>query len=282
MLKRFVDFLLFGNIYVAFGAFCLVQSTAHQLSFGSSSLPYSFLCFFATLFVYNLQRIFYRPPSSLPTSSIRRRWIANHQTTIKSLTLIGFTGTLLCFFSVDVRIIFYLSPLLALSLAYFLPFITLRKSSIFKLITLTTVWTIATALVPILISTVSFFHPITTQQLVIHVLLRFSFMMSICIPFDIRDLAIDRAENTSTLPQLIGQHKTIAIAAAFNLFYTLVLFIQFITHAIALSVFIALLTTSILTLLLIVKCNTHRSEYYFVAAIDGTMILQGILIMLSL
>jgi len=281
MLKRFVDFLLFGNIYVAFGAFCLVQSTAHQLCFTSSLLPYSLLCFFATLFVYNLQRIFYRPPSTLPTSSIRRRWIANHQTTIKSLTLIGFTGTLLCFFSVDVRIIFYLSPLLALSLAYFLPFITLRKSSIFKLITLTTVWTIATALVPILISTASFFHPITTQQLVIHVLLRFSFMMSICIPFDIRDLAIDRAENTSTLPQLIGQHKTIAIAAAFILFYTLVLFVQFITHAIALSVFLALLTTSILTLLLIVKCNTHRSEYYFVAAIDGTMILQGILIMIS-
>ena len=280
MLKRFFDFILFGNIYIALGAACLIQSTIKQLGFAHHLYSYSLLTFFATLFIYNLQRIFYREVKDNNLNSIRREWIFEHQTAIKILTLIGFIGLLLSFFSNDYRIAFYLSPLLILSLAYFIPFVKLRKSAGFKLFTLSAVWTVTTAVVPILLSSSSLYHPLEGWQMALHVLLRFSFMMAICIPFDIRDIAIDAAENVSTLPHKLGESKTKWIAVLFIFIYSVLIVLEFATKTISFPSFVALLLSMSVTLLLILKCNSKRSEYYFVAGIDGTMILQGLLLLL--
>lgn len=278
MLKRFFDFILFGNIYVALGAVGLIQSTVVQLQLTDRLYAYSLLAFFATLFIYNLQRIFYAEVKNKKINSIRRKWIAENQTTVKALTLIGFAGVVLTFFSNDTKIIFSLSPLLLLSLAYFIPKVKLRKSAGFKLFTLVSVWTMVTAVVPMLIGKASFFHPVETVQMVIHTLLRFCFMTAICIPFDIRDVAIDSAENVSTLPLQLGENKTRKLAMAFILIYTAFIFIEYFTAIINRSIFAALLLNMLAALLLILRSSSKRSEYYFVAGIDGTMILQGILV----
>ena len=280
MLKRFSDFILFGNIYIALGAVCLIQSTIKQLGFTDHLYYYSLLTFFATLFIYNLQRIFYSEVKDCNLNSIRRKWISEHQTTIKILTLIGFIGVLLSFFSNDYRIVFYLSPLLILSLAYFIPFVKLRKSAGFKLLTLSTVWTMTTALVPMLLSNSSLSHPLASWQMILHIILRFSFIMSICIPFDIRDIAIDAAENVSTLPHKLGENKTKRLSVLFIVIYSVLIVLELLTKTISIASFVALLLGMSVTLLLILKCNSKRSEYYFVAGIDGTMILQGILLLL--
>ena len=280
MLKRFSDFILFGNIYISLGAVCLIQSTIKQLGFTDHLYYYSLLTFFATLFIYNLQRIFYSEVKDFNLNSIRRKWISEHQTTIKILTLIGFIGVLLSFFSNDYRIVFYLSPLLILSLAYFIPFVKLRKSAGFKLLTLSTVWTMTTALVPMLLSNSSLSHPLVGWQMILHIILRFSFIMSICIPFDIRDIAIDAAENVSTLPHKLGENKTKRLSVLFIVIYSVLIVLELLTKTISIASFVALLLGMSVTLLLILKCNSKRSEYYFVAGIDGTMILQGILLLL--
>ncbi len=272
-LKRFFDFILFGNIYIALGAVCLIQSTAIQLGINNNLFFYSILSFFATLFIYNFQRIFYSNKSDLRLHSIRRKWIFKNQNLIKVLTFIGCLGVFTSLFFNELKIIFYLSPLFILSIAYFAPFIKLRKNPWFKLIILAVVWTMVTAVVPILLC---YSDPFTTNNLT-HILVRFVFMIGICIPFDIRDLEIDKAENVFTFSQKFGEKKTRYIAFCFTIVYSILILIEYVFGMILLNVFIALIITAIINSIVVFMSNAKRNEYFFVFLLDGTMVFQGVI-----
>jgi hypothetical protein len=276
-LKRFFDLILFGNIFVALGAACLVQSTVVQLSLSDHLFFYSLLVFFSTLFIYNLQRIFYQPQKDNSLHSIRRKWIFENQKIIKMLSIIGFTGVCVAFVYTDFRIVFYLSPLLLLSIAYFIPFIKLRKNAWFKLLTLTAVWTMTTAVVPILLSNSDVF----SKNNLLHIFVRFSFMLAICIPFDIRDLRIDEADTISTLPRLLGENKTRRLAFICMVIYCLLIVLEFEWMILSTKVFILLILSALINGILVVMSNSKRSEYFYVAVLDGTMVLQGLLLLAS-
>jgi len=196
--------------------------------------------------------------------------------TIKLLTLMGFSGMCISFFFNDFRILFYLSPLFILSLSYFISALMLLKNACFILFTLVVVWTMTTAIVPQLLSGSSI-----NTAFIIHVLTRFSFMLAICIPFDIRDMGIDKAENVSTLPLQYGENATRNLALVFTIIYSVFIVTEYFTSVISLSVLWGLLLSATATLIFIVFCNSKRSEYYFVAGIDGTMILQGAILIVG-
>lgn len=276
-LKYFFNLLLFGNIYVALGAVCLIQSTLTQLRHTDHLSGYSLLVFFATLFIYNFQRFFYKPQQDTNLNSIRRKWIFENQTVVKLLAFIGFIGVSIAFFFNDLNIVFYLSPLLVLSLAYFIPFIKLRKSPLFKLLTLVIVWTMATAVVPVLLSDTEPF----TKNNVLHMAVRFCFMMAICIPFDLRDLDIDAADNVSTLPHILGEKKAKRLALGFMLIYMILIILEYTKGLTDIKIFIALMISAIITLTLVLMSNSKRGEYFYVAALDGTMILQGVMLLIA-
>ncbi len=273
-LKRLFDFILFGNIYVAIGAVSLIQSTIIQLEISNHLIFYSTLSFFATLFIYNLQRIFYSPQKDNSLLSVRRKWIFENQFSIKILCLIGFLGVAITFFFNDYKIIFYLSPLLILSIAYFLPFIKLRQNPWFKLFTLAIVWTTVTAIIPTLLNNVNLF----SSSSILHFFVRFIFMIGICIPFDIRDIEIDKAENIFTLSQKLGENKTRWIAFGFMLLYILLIVAEFSQKMFSMKIFTALMITAIINAIIVLMSSSKRSEYFYTAWLDGTMILQGVVL----
>jgi hypothetical protein len=274
-LKRFFDFILFGNIYVSLGAVCLVQSTVIQLHYSNHLFFYSLLVFFSTLFVYNFQRIFYKSASDNNLNSVRRKWIFKNRKLIKLLLFSSFSGVAITFFFNDYHILFYLSPLLVLSLFYFIPFIKLRKSPWLKLLTLVTVWTFVTAVTPLLLSNTPFF----TSSNILHIFVRFCFMIAICIPFDIRDLKIDQLDSTFTIPQLLGENRAKWLAFSCMILYSFLIVLEYFCNTINLNVFMALLISAVINAVLVLMSTSKRSEYFYVAGIDGTMILQGVLLM---
>lgn len=273
-LKRVFDFILFGNILVAIATVCLIQSTIIQIGTIDHLVFYSILSFFSTLFIYNLQRIFYSRQIDNSSLSVRRKWIFENQFSIKLLTVIGFLGVSISFFFNDHKIVFYLSPLLLLSIAYFLPSIKLRQNTWFKLLTLAIVWTTVTAVVPALLSST---NPFSLNN-VFHFLVRMIFMIGICIPFDIRDMEIDKAENIFTLSQKLGENKTRFIAVGFMLLYTFLIVGEFLLGMFSVKIFIALLITAIINSIIVFMSSSKRSEYFYTALLDGTMILQGVVL----
>lgn len=274
-IKRFSDFILFSNVYVAIAAVCLVQSSLVQLAQHSGLLNYSLLVFFATLFVYNLQRIFYKTQSHKHIISVRRYWLSKNATLIKVVAGVGFIGSAVLFFFNNYKIMLYLSPLLLLSLLYFVPFVKLRKRPWIKLLTLIGVWTSVTSVVPALLIN---YAEIT--YFVLHAFARFLFMAAICIPFDIRDMTIDKKENVSTLAITLGEKKAKRAAIVCVVLYTVLIVCEYGMGMINNYVLSVLLFTAIITSVLVVMSSSKRSEYFYIAGIDGTMILQGLMVVL--
>jgi len=275
-LKKIIDFFLFGNLFISLGAYCLVYSTTIQLPICHNRY-YAFLVFFATLFIYNLQRIFYNKPLSIQLQSNRRMWVFKNQILIKILAGIGFCGICVLYFYNSYKVIFYLSPLFILSLFYFLPFIRLRKRAWFKITTLSLVWTIATSVVPILLMN----KGVIENIFFLHIATRFCFIVAICILFDIRDMEVDKNENVFTLPVLYGENKSKIIAVAFMLIYIFFFFLDFYFEIFKVKIFFELLISALINTVLVFMTNSKRSEYFYAVLLDGTMIVQGGLLVMA-
>lgn len=275
-IKRIYDFILFGNIYIALGTVCLIQSSVIQLGFTDNLPNYTLLAFFATLFVYNFQRIFYKTSQKSSQTSIRRAWIARNQKALRTLASIGFTGVAITFFLNDFSLLKYLSPLLLLCLLYFIPFIKLRQNPWLKLLTLVSVWTIVTSVVPLILSNSEF-----NSNSLLHIAVRFWFMLAICIPFDIRDLHIDKADSVVTIPHLVGENKARWIAFSCMIIYGILIIPEYTLGMIDGKIFTALMLSALINTLIVLMSSTKRSEYFYVAGIDGTMLLQGVLLIIA-
>jgi 4-hydroxybenzoate polyprenyltransferase len=274
LLKRIFDYILFSNVFIALGAVSLTYSSITQLKLNTSNKTYLLLVFFATLFIYNFQRLFYKRNHT--NNSIRRIWINKNLPLVKLHAALGFVGTCITFLYCDYNLLFYLSPLLLLSIAYFTPFIKLRKHPLLKLLALVLVWTMVTATIPLLLAN----EPINASHL-LHITERFLFLTAICIPFDIRDLKIDKKESIQTLPHLVGEKTATRIGLLCLSVSVIVLFMEYVSETIYINTFSALILSTLVTAILIAATSSKRSEYFYVVGIDGTMLIQGILILIS-
>jgi 4-hydroxybenzoate polyprenyltransferase len=274
LLKRIFDYVLFSNVFIALGAVSLTYSSITQLQLNTSNKTYLMLVFFATLFIYNFQRLFYKRNHT--NNSIRRIWINKNQQLVKLHAALGFVGTCITFLYCDYNLLFYLSPLLLLSIAYFTPFIKLRKYPLLKLLTLVLVWTMVTATIPLLLAN----EPINASHL-LHITERFLFLTAICIPFDIRDLKIDKEDNIQTLPHILGESTATRIGLLCLCISGILILMESVGDSITIKTFVALILSTLVTAILIAATSSKRNEYFYVAGIDGTMLIQGVLILMA-
>ncbi len=146
-----------------------------------------------------------------------------------------------------------------------------------KLITLVSVWTMVTAVVPMLLNGSDF----STNESWLHISVRFIFLTAICIPFDIRDIRIDKADTISTLPRLLGEKKTRNVATVCSLIYILLLVAEYLTGMFNAAIFGGLMISAVITGIFVAMSHSKRTEYFYVAGLDGTMILQGFLVLIA-
>ncbi len=273
--KRIIDFILYSNIFIALGAFFLCIST-----FIEQKTPihfyYSIFVFFSTLFIYNFQRIFYKKQKNDLETSPRRTWISNNQLTIRLMTIIGSAGTLILVFFIPSRLILYLSPLFVLSLAYFFPSFALRRFIGTKTFVLVLVWTATTYMIPVLLNEPFIF----SAKQIIYLISGFCFMAAICIPFDNRDIEIDSKENIKTFAVLLGRKKNSKIALLFSFVYFFIISYQYFSGDLKLSLYICNIFLFLLTVFFIKKDDEKKSEYFYIAGIDGLLIIKGGMLLL--
>ncbi|MBL7882734.1 MAG: hypothetical protein JNL69_01595 [Bacteroidia bacterium] len=272
-IKQLINFILFSNIYVALGAFFLCISSAIELNL-NNNYSYTVLCFFSTLFIYNTQRIFYKKNDYTIPQSIRRKWISENRFIVLLLITLSFIGIIVSLFFVSKLIFIYFIPVFLLSVAYFFPTIELRKNAFLKQLILVFVWTVTTAVFPMILYKTSHIKEID----LLFFISRFCFMAAICLPFDIRDLTIDATDKTLTIPQLIGERKTKIIAGIFALIYLTIELILYQNEFISFSTCSIHFITALIVLgLLLLK---SKNEYVYTLGLDGTMILNGLLLFL--
>jgi len=279
--RKFLDCLLFSNIFIALGAVAQGLVTYHLLDIRPVPSILAFL-FFATLTIYNFSILIEKPKDPRKSSYRRVRWIFSHYRLNISITIIAVLSLIPLFFllSFSSKILVIFLGLIAFG--YSLPLFSigdkrfgLRNIPGLKLFIIALVWSVSTVTLPILEINESHLFDIDFNDLVLLTAKRFLFVAAITIPFDIRDLFQDKRYELKTIPTLLGEKKAYLFCQFLLLCY-LILLIVFNSGLNA--DFLALTLTIILAGWLIFKSTWEKNEYYYFFYLDGTLILQFVML----
>ena len=280
-----LDFMLFSNLFIAFCAVAQGLVTYYLLDLPPDKSVLSFL-FFSTLLVYNLSMLLSKPKEPQKSPFKRVRWIFSHHRLIISITLIAslcIVPTALLYLSVEAKLLMTFVGIIAI--AYNLPFLSFNQKKIglrnlpgIKLFLIAFVWSISCVLLPIVELENKFGISVSLGETLLLVAKRFLFICAITIPFDIRDLFQDKLYELKTIPVMLGEKKAWIFCQGLLGAYLLLLIL--FTKTIDVNV-IGIALTIFITGWLIFKSNLKKNEYYYFFFLDGTMILQCLILFLS-
>jgi 4-hydroxybenzoate polyprenyltransferase len=231
--------------------------------------------FFATITSYSFH---WHLPSPSLLDSPRLKWIKSHRYNHAILFLVGLMGATIFFF--------YLLPywpwlLLATVITFFysapkIPhryFRLLRLVAIGKTIFLAGMWMYATTFLPIIISSTSWKNDYT-----LFILSRFFLIYSICILFDYRDRADDKAAGIRSMITYLneqGINILFTISLAFFTFFTLCL----LHYHYSLRDVILLLIPGLIIGTIYDYAKRNFSDIFYYLVLDGLMVLSALLML---
>lgn len=284
VLLPILDFLLFSNLFIALCAVAQGLVTYHLLHAKPDKYILAII-FFGTLSIYNFSMLLSKPKNPEDSPFVRVRWIFSHHRLIISITLISMLCLIplgLLYLSIEAKLLMIFTAVLALG--YNVPFLTLNNQQIglrnipgIKLFLIALVWSVSCVLLPVVELEHNYQINISSAETLLLVAKRFLFIAAITIPFDIRDLFQDKLYALKTIPVMLGEKKAY-IFCQFLLVAYLVLLILFNQTVNADT--IGLTLTLLLTGWLIFKSNIKKNEYYYFFYLDGTMLLQYLVLVL--
>jgi 4-hydroxybenzoate polyprenyltransferase len=266
-MKRIADFFIYANIFIALCAAVFTAQTFFVF-FGDEdpALDLILINFIATFILYNLQRLYF---SAGDLVHAKYAWHTRNRRLLFTLVflLIALSFNFVWnFFALHSRVLAAYALLSVFSLLYFLPPFRLRKYGCLKPFFISLVYVFVGVLIPC-----KFRHG---GPYVLYALGQFTFIAALCILFDIRDYAHDKALKMSSFPVKFGERKTKMLALALLLVY---LFCSVLVQHRALM--ISSIITFILSAVLTVLANERRHNYYYAYLVDGTIIVQGLLLL---
>lgn len=230
-----------------------------------------------TLCIYNLHYFIKNLP---PGVSDRADWSLHYRWIHPVLIAFGCLVSLVCLFLLPLKVIGISVGLGLLSLGYSLPILPfpqkkrLKDWGLLKLFLLAIVWTSVTVLMPMFYWNKSF------EAYEVEFLLRFTFMLPLCIAFDIRDMETDRENSIYTLPNAIGLQNCYRLMDFFLLVLLGLAIWQYARYPI-LARLISALGIIILTKTVLILSRRYRSDIFYLLFIDGMMLIYAAFIVLG-
>ena len=273
LLTKLINLILYSNLWIGLCAVAMVLQV--QLFFrGRLSLsPEVFFILFATLFLYAIHRLVGLQKVKAFQDQGRYKVISSYQNHIVIYAGVAIVLTTYFFFRLrmQTRIALILPTLV--SLAYVIPFLTgkrrLRDFSYLKIFLIAFTWPVITIGLPLL----EWQFP-AGKFVSLLFLEKVFFLLAITLPFDIRDVEIDRHTKVKTLATHLGKRQSKRLAEVFLagswLLGTISWMHGYYSPAVYCSLFISYLFTSAI----IFVTDRVQHDYYFTGLLDGTMILQ--------
>ena len=107
------------------------------------------------------------------------------------------------------------------------------------------------------------------------------FLFAITLPFDIRDLDFDRNTNLKTIPGRIGVKKSKVLSLVALALFAVTELIIYNSATGSGTVCTALIISAIVASVFIIKAKPNGTEYYYSLGLEGTMIIQLLLVILA-
>lgn len=277
-LRSILNFLLFSNIFIAFCA--VSQGIISYWLLGIKPDKYVLgVLFYSTLIIYNFSILLSKPDNTEKSPFLRVRWIFSHYRLMLTVLIISTLSLIALGFFLSRSSLILMFVLGIISISYSLPVFGvpgkkfgLRNISGLKLFIIGAVWASSTVLLPILQSESNALLSTSSLSLFFN---RFLFIVAITIPFDIRDLYQDKNNALKTIPVIFGEKKSFLLCQIF-LATSLILLLP-VTEKLDVN-FWAIALSLLIAGWLILKSKWEKNEYYYFLLLDGTMILQLIML----
>jgi len=263
----FIRFLLYSNIYIALAALSLSLQTILLLN-GALSLFLLGEIFSASLAVYVLHSLvsLYK----LRNTPLNERFsqIFRQKRSIFILFVLAAIASGVLFFYLEHRTKIALVIAALPTFAYVVPLLRgkrLRDFSYLKVFLVAGVWAFVTVVLPWLEMGLSF-RPLLAALF----LERAIFIFAIALPFDIRDIEIERMLAVKTIQAQIGIQKTIYLSCSLLFIWALLVYFIY-----PMPIALAFTVLALLSALLVIVCRKAQPDYHYTAFLDGTILLQG-------
>lgn len=273
---KLFNFFVYSNLFIAGCAVLMVNQSYQLLIHTAPDFYLLAFVFFSTICSYSFHW-YLTSHSELPSSRIE--WMQRKRHLHFIFFAIGFIGSIIFF----IYLIKYWPWLIFGAIITFLysapkipdkHFRALRKIALGKTIFLALVWTYVTTILPVIVSSKSWeadFYLFTAS--------RFFLIYAICILFDYRDRADDKAKGIRSLITYLNEAGIRNLfALSLLLFFVSTSFMLFYGYNL-LPVFI-LLVPGIITVLLYNYARKNFSDIFYYFILDGMMALSSILTLL--
>lgn len=197
-------------------------------------------------------------------------WVQRNEKSLYLATFASGLLTLSCLLligKVSLGSIFLLLTSGIISLFYVIPIkgVIMREIPYIKIYLIAITWAVVLILFPMLNEN-KFDWPV-----VLHALSHALFIISVAIPFDIRDVKFDR-DSHKTIPQVIGIRWAKSISSLLLLLFSIIMVLS-ASHLMVSPVFYSALAVQFI---LIFFMNENRGDLYCAGAIDGAIGLIGV------
>lgn len=281
-MKRFFDAIIGSNLYISAAALLLAIQTQIQLTGTARWHPYLFLIFFATLFEYNVHRlttiIFF--PQAL--ESPKHQWVRGNRHLFRIVVVISVLGFCATLFEAKTEVLIALAPFAVLTVFYSMPvsktarkLFRLREIPYLKIFLIAIVWSAVTVLLPVMYETQTF----SSTGIRLMLLERFLFVLAITIPFDIRDMYTDQEGRLRTIPLTLGKASSVKLAITIMIAFTVISMIHYSTVE-QWNLVSAFFVSGLTTMYFVGSKRLQSSPWYHYGILDGTMIVQALLVLL--
>jgi 4-hydroxybenzoate polyprenyltransferase len=202
---------------------------------------------------------------------------------LKVLIIISLAGISVSLYYVRIEILYLLVPLAILTFLYSIAIfkkneVRFRLQEIpgLKIFMIAFVWSATTVLIPVLQSE----NNINPLQVLLVFIERFTFIVAIAIPFDIRDSKADQLSGFRTLPIVLGENSARLIC---NIALVISLIIAILHYRLNQQTYIIpFYSLSIaLTYYFINNKKLRNKPLYYHGILDGSIIIHGLLIFIS-
>lgn len=278
LLISIVHFFLFTSLFAALCALSLCMVT-ERLVLGVFPPLYTDLHVFivaCTLLVYNVH---YLVKKAKLHQSDQYAWVQDHRWLNYMFLGLGLLLSLVYFFRLPIQVRWMSILLAVLSFAYSLPILPLPHKQRLKDIgwlkgfVLAAVWTMVTAVLPI-----AYYHQ-SPLFYPFECLLRFIFMLLLCLAFDIRDMQVDQEQGIYTMPSRLGLVNTYSLMNGLAVLFIGLASIQFLRFE-QWSRLLVLIFSAISSIVAIHYVRKHPSDRNYILLVDGQMLLQAVLLAL--
>jgi 4-hydroxybenzoate polyprenyltransferase len=277
LISKTADFFLFGSIFISICAVALCVETNLLLHLKLNNLPFYLFVFGATLVQYNMHYLF---KTTAIANSKRLAWSLKNKSIHIILIAFGVALILYSLFSFHLNHFIFLLGLGTISFLYSFPFLPftnkkrIKDFGLLKIITLSLLWTLVTVWFP---ADEANFSGLSFQLIFIR---RFIFIFILCLLFDIRDIPVDRKENIATLAVQLGVKRSFALCYLLLVTFALLSILQFIYLPDAPQL-IAMVLSALATWLTIEFSKKNNSDVFYLACVDGVMLLQAALVIFA-